>query len=68
LTPEQLAQVRHEHTPSGKHVNHLVPFPQWVPADVMEQAKTMSEEEVLTAIGAWLPSSGPAAKRGRAKS
>src|SRR5688500_16488597 len=27
----QIAQVRQEHTPSGKHENHEVPFPKWVP-------------------------------------
>jgi len=28
-----------------------VPFPQWVPPEVMVQAKEMSEEEALSALG-----------------
>ena len=62
---EQLAQVREEHTPSGRHASRTVSFPQWVPTDVMEQAKTISESEALAAFGAWLPSSSPAVKRVR---
>ena len=60
FTPEQLARVREEHTPSGRHVSREVPFPQWVPADVFEQAKTIGERGALAAFGAWLsPSSRP---------
>jgi hypothetical protein len=40
FAPEQLAQVREEHTPSGRHVSHVVPFPQWVPAEISAQAGT----------------------------
>jgi luciferase-like monooxygenase len=57
--PEQLAQVREEHAPSGRHVSRAIPFPQWVPPEVAEQAKTIGEQEALAAFGAWLP----AAKR-----
>ena len=47
FAPEQLAQVRQEHTPSGRHVSHAVPFPQWVPPDVAAQAETIGEQEAL---------------------
>ena len=47
---EQLTRVREEHTPSGRHVNHSVPFPQWVPADVMEHARGVSEQDALAAL------------------
>ena len=50
FAPEQLTQIRDEHTPSGRHVNHEVPFPQWVPSEVMEQAKIIGEEEALVAL------------------
>jgi hypothetical protein len=55
FAPEQLTQVRDEHTPSGRHVSHEVPFPQWVPSEVMEQAKIISEQEALTALSVCLP-------------
>src|SRR5688572_19821857 len=49
----QIAQVRQEHTPSGKHVNHQVPFPKWVPKKISEQAGKMDEQEALNALGSW---------------
>ena len=47
------AQIHEEHTASGRHVTREVPFPQWAPPEVREQAKAMSEEEALTALGSW---------------
>jgi hypothetical protein len=52
---ERLAKVHDEHTPSGKHVNRVVAFPQWVPAEVTAQARAMSEEDALAEFGSWLP-------------
>ena len=49
----QIAQVRQQHTPSGKHINHEVPFPEWVPKKVREQAGKMDEQEALNALGPW---------------
>jgi hypothetical protein len=57
FAPEQLSQVREEHTPSGRHISREVAFPQWVPPSVVEQATTMSEQEALAAFGAWVPPS-----------
>ena len=54
FAPEQLARVREQHTASGRHVNREVPFPQWVPPDVMEHAKTISEKAALATFGAWV--------------
>lgn len=51
--PDRLAQVRQEHTASGRHVNHETPFPDWVPAAVAKEAKGMSEADALLALGAW---------------
>jgi len=48
-----VAQVREEHTASGHHVNREVPFPKWVPVEVREIAKVMSEEEALDSLGPW---------------
>jgi hypothetical protein len=49
----QIAQVREEHTPSGRHVTREVPFPKWVPAEVKEEAKCISEQEAFVALGPW---------------
>jgi hypothetical protein len=51
--PDHIAQVREEHTPSGQHVSHEVPFPKWVPAEVKKEAKRIGEREALTALGLW---------------
>jgi hypothetical protein len=42
LHPDQLAQIRQEHTASGKHVNHLTAFPKWVPAQVLQEAERLA--------------------------
>jgi hypothetical protein len=49
--PDQIAQVREEHMPSGRHETRVVPFPKWVPAEVKEEAKSISEPEALAALG-----------------
>jgi hypothetical protein len=51
--PEQISKIRQEHTASGRHVNKVVPFPTWVPAAVMKQAKSMSEADAIAALGDW---------------
>jgi hypothetical protein len=50
---KQLAQVNEVHTPSGRHVNREVPFPKWVPADVLAEASQLSEEDALRELGDW---------------
>lgn len=62
VRPEQIAQVRQEHTPSGRHVNIVIPFPEWVPAATMAEAGALSEQEALAAFGVWLPPPAPAPK------
>ena len=56
FAPEQLAQVREEHTPTGRHVSRVVPYPHWVPAEVSAQADAVDERHALVALGAWMPS------------
>jgi hypothetical protein len=51
--PERLAQIREVHEPSGRHVAHEVPFPEWVPAAVRAAADSLDEEEALRALGDW---------------
>ena len=55
---ERLAQVREEHTPSGRHARRVVPFPQWVPPDVSARAKSIDEQQALALFGAWVPLPG----------
>jgi hypothetical protein len=54
FAPAQLTRVRDEHTSSGRHINHEIAFPKWVPADVWEQAKEISESEALDVFESWL--------------
>ena len=54
--PDRIAQVRQEHTASGRHENKEVPFPRWVPAAVLKQAKSMSEAGAIAALGEWATS------------
>jgi hypothetical protein len=51
--PDRISKVRQEHTSSGRHVNKEVAFPRWVPAEVLKQAKSLSEEEAIAALGEW---------------
>lgn len=50
---KQTSQVHEEHTASGRHVTKEIPFPKWVPARVVEQAKALSESEALDSLGPW---------------
>lgn len=61
--PDQTAQVRQEHTPSGHHVNREVPFPKWVPTAVREQAREMGDQEALIALGPWTQATNTLLKR-----
>jgi hypothetical protein len=56
--PNRISKVKQEHTASGRHVNKEVPFPRWVPAEVMKQAKSLSEEEAIAALGEWVLTAG----------
>ncbi|MDQ2964201.1 MAG: hypothetical protein M3R31_13770 [Pseudomonadota bacterium] len=65
--PDQIAQVREEHTPSGRHANRVVPFPEWVPAEVKEEAKSISEAHALAALGQWASTPSPPLKQAQRK-
>ena len=67
FSPVQVAQVREEHMPSGRHVSREVPFPKWVPAEVTEQAKSIGEQEALIALGPWTLLPTPSLKGTRRK-
>jgi hypothetical protein len=42
---DQLAKVWNEHTSTGAHRSRRMPFPQWVPSEVMRQAERLSIAE-----------------------
>jgi hypothetical protein len=50
---EHLAEVRQEHTASGRHSNRVTPFPEWADADSMALAARLGEREALQALGDW---------------
>ena len=52
--PEQIAKVSEQHTPSGRHASTEIPFPLWVPADVLAQAHAVDGAQALAVFGAWL--------------
>jgi len=50
---KRLAKVSDEHTNTGAHVSRRLPFPEWVPADVMKEAEKLSvaeAERILSAV------------------
>jgi hypothetical protein len=65
--PDQIAQVREEHMPSGRHATRVVPFPKWVPREVKEEAEGISEPEALAALGPWASRPDPPLKGTRRK-
>jgi hypothetical protein len=60
--PDRICQVRQEHTPSGRHVNHEVPFPQWVPPEVMAEAHGLTEQQARDALRSVLTSNPAGSK------
>jgi hypothetical protein len=51
----QLAKTWDEHTESGAHAPRRIPFPRWVPRDVLKEAKALSVAEAERALSAVLP-------------
>lgn len=54
--PAALAQVEQVHTERGHHERLEVPFPRWVPRDVVREARDLDEHAALEALGAWATS------------
>jgi hypothetical protein len=49
--PAQLAQVRQEHTATGRHVNQITAYPEWVPRQIFKDAKAMSATDATKLMG-----------------
>jgi hypothetical protein len=62
-----LAQVSDEHTSAGHHLSRRVPFPNWVPADVIVTARGLDERQALTALGGWATSPKKTKKKMRTR-
>ncbi len=54
LPKERLAAIREVHTERGHHVVEEIPFPDWVPPEVMKEAQIMQEDAAASALGEWL--------------
>jgi hypothetical protein len=48
----RLDAIREEHTASGSHRLVTIAFPRWVPREIREAAKVLSESEALEQVGA----------------
>lgn len=59
FAPDRVAQITEEHTSSGRHITRQVAFPKWVPSSVLRQAKQLTEEEALSALGSWVLGAQP---------
>jgi hypothetical protein len=59
----QLAQVRQEHTASGRHINRTIDYPDWVPDDVQEAARRLSKEEAARLLSPTLATLAPRSKK-----
>ncbi len=56
---KNLAQVREVHSPSGQHTTREIPFPKWVPPEVLTQASDVSEQAALSSLGPWCAPRAP---------
>jgi hypothetical protein len=57
--PDQLIQIRQEHTASGKHVNHLTAYPGWVPAETLQEAKRLTRQDAEALLKGFVGKAAP---------
>ncbi len=50
---DRLAKVWNEHTPTGAHRSRQIPYPEWVPGEVMRLAQRLSIEEAEQILSSW---------------
>ena len=56
---DQLAQIRQEHTATGKHVNHIVPYPKWVTPEIKQEAKLLARQEAMVLLKDFIAKAPP---------
>jgi hypothetical protein len=62
---ERLAKVWEEHAKTGARLSRQIPFPEWVPADIMKEAERLSTSEAERILSAVLPEKSRKAGRRR---
>ncbi len=65
FAPEQLARVHEQHTASGRHVNQAIAYPNWVPPDVIDAARSLTEPMAINLLGPDIMAMGKAVKPSR---
>lgn len=58
----QLAKVSNEHTSTGAHRSRRIPYPEWVPDEVMRQAHQLSVSRAEQILSPWPALSGKRTK------
>jgi len=61
---KQLAKVWNEHTRTGAHRSRQIPFPEWVPSEVMQDAEQLSVAEAEQILSVWPVLGGRGPKTG----
>jgi hypothetical protein len=65
LDMKSISALREEHTRSGAHKVRAIPFPKWVPADVLRAVRNLSEENAHLQLGEWIKPYLRTARRSR---
>jgi hypothetical protein len=50
LDKSGLGAIREEHSPDGKHVTRVTEFPEWVPAEVLQESKRLTQREARSLL------------------
>ena len=54
LDEGDLAAIREEHLPGGKHRVVETAFPKWIPAEVIEESKWLTQSEARSDLSVFL--------------
>jgi hypothetical protein len=54
---QRLSALNEVHTPAGKHKLVVTPFPNWVPNEVLQAARKLTEKEAASQLMLVLPRS-----------
>lgn len=54
LDRTKLAAIHEKHKPSGAHKVRLIPFPKWVPREIQQVPKELSDQEAISQLGEWI--------------
>ena len=54
IDPGRAESIRQEHMPTGEHRNFTIPFPDWVPDDVVAAAAELDVDEARAQLGSWV--------------